>query len=97
VWDEQSAYGLFSGIDPALRNSGGASLCMWSLIKHASTVTKKFDFSGSMMEPVERFLRSFGATQVPYSNISKTPSRLLRMRQFLRSVQAETRNRKGAA
>jgi hypothetical protein len=97
VWDEQSAYGLFSGVDPVLRNSGGASLCMWSLIKHASTVTKKFDFSGSMMEPVERFLRSFGATQMPYSNISKTPSRLLRMRQFLRSVQAETRNRKGAA
>jgi hypothetical protein len=83
VWDEQCAYGLISGADPAFRNSGGASLCMWEAIRYASRETKKFDFAGSMMEPVEHFLRSFGAAQMPYSNVSKTPSRLLRLRQFL--------------
>jgi lipid II:glycine glycyltransferase (peptidoglycan interpeptide bridge formation enzyme) len=86
VWDENSAYGLMNGADPALRNSGAASLCMWEVIRHAALVTQRFDFAGSMMEPIERFFRGFGATQVPYFRISKTPSRLLRLRQALQAV-----------
>ncbi len=86
VWDENSAYGLMAGADPGLRNSGAASLCMWEVIRHAAGVTQRFDFAGSMMEPVERFLRGFGATQVPYFNLSKTPSRLLRLRRGVLSV-----------
>jgi hypothetical protein len=86
VWDECSSYGLMSGIDPSVRNSGGASLCMWKAILHAAQVTQRFDFAGSMLEPVERFFRGFGAAQVPYFNITKTPSRLLRIRQSLLSV-----------
>jgi hypothetical protein len=86
VWDENSAYGLMTGSDPSLRNSGAISLCNWANIRHAAQVTKRLDFSGSMMEPVERFFRSFGATQVPYFNLTKTPSRLLRMRQGLLSL-----------
>jgi hypothetical protein len=70
-----------SGIDTALRTSGAASLCFWAAIKHAACTTGRFDFGGSMMKPVERFFRSFGATQIPYFCISKTPSLLLRMRQ----------------
>jgi hypothetical protein len=58
----------------------------WQSIKHAAHVTQRFDFGGSMLEPVERVFRSFGATQMPYFNISKTPSRLLRARQGLLSV-----------
>jgi len=30
-----------------------------------------FDFEGSMIEPVERFFRSFGAQRVPYFGITK--------------------------
>jgi lipid II:glycine glycyltransferase (peptidoglycan interpeptide bridge formation enzyme) len=86
VWDENSSYGLMNGSDPALRNSGAVSLCMWAAIKHAAKVTQRFDFMGSMREPIERFFRGFGAVQVPYFNISKTPSRLLRMRQGMLSV-----------
>lgn len=86
VWDENSAYGLMAGADPSLRNSGANSLCHWEAIKHASRVTQRYDFSGSMMESVERLFRGFGTTQIPYFNISKTPSRLLRMRQGLLSV-----------
>ncbi len=55
VWDSQSAYYLMGGGDPTLRNSGATSLCMWEAIKFASTITQRFDFEGSMIEPVERF------------------------------------------
>lgn len=86
VWDETSAYGLMNGANPDLRFSGGISLCLWEAIKYAATVTQKFNFSGSMLQPVERFFRGFGARQVPYFRITKTPSRLLRMQQSLLSV-----------
>ncbi|MFL9627878.1 GNAT family N-acetyltransferase [Aeromonas veronii] len=75
VWDNESAYYLMGGGDPELRNSGATSLCMWEAIKFASTVTKRFDFEGSMIESVERFFRAFGATQTPYFSVSHRPSR----------------------
>lgn len=83
IWDENSAYYLMGGGDPELRNSGATSLCMWTAIRYAATVTRCFNFEGSMIEPIERFFRSFGAIQIPYFHISKTPSRLLRFRQYL--------------
>ena len=86
VWDNTSAYYLMGGGDPDLRNSGATSLCMWEAIQFASTVTQRFDFEGSMMEPVEKFFRAFGATQTPYFSISKTPSRLLKTAIFLREL-----------
>ena len=86
IWDHNSAYYLMGGGDPALRNSGATSLCMWEAIKFAATVTKRFDFEGSMIEPVERFFRAFGAQQTPYFTISKTPSRILKTALFLRSL-----------
>ena len=66
------------GGDPDLRNSGAASLCVWEAIKFASTVTKSFDFEGSMHEPIERFFRAFGAEQRPYFEVSHTPSKLIK-------------------
>jgi hypothetical protein len=86
VWDENSAYGLINGADPALRTSGASSLCMWEMIKYAGNVTQRFDFTGSMLQPIERFLRGFGAIQMPYFNISKTPSKILQIRQHLLSA-----------
>lgn len=86
VWDKNSAYYLMGGGDPELRNSGATSLCMWEAIKFAATVTQRFDFEGSMIEPVEKFFRAFGAQQVPYFTVSKTPSRLLKIALFVRSL-----------
>ena len=80
IWDKDSAYYLMGGGDPELRNSGATSLCMWEAIKFASTVVNKFDFEGSMIEPVERFFQAFGAKQQSYCTITKTPSMLLRIR-----------------
>lgn len=88
VWDANAAYYLIGGGDPDLRNSGATSLCMWEAIRFAATVTRTFDFEGSMLEPVERFFRAFGATQTPYFAVSKTPSRVLKTVAFLRDFRA---------
>ena len=92
VWDKNSAYYLLSGSDPELRNSGATSLCLWEAIRFASTVTKEFNFEGSMIEPVERFVRGFGAKQKLVFNISKTPSLLLRLRYCLLSLKGNATN-----
>ncbi len=71
VLDAYSAYYLMGGADPALRSSGASSLLMWHAIQFAARATRQFDFEGSMIEPIERFFRSFGAVQTPYFSISK--------------------------
>lgn len=86
IWDENSAYCLMSGSHPQLRSSGAISLCRWEAIKFARSVTRRFDFEGSMLEPVERFCRSFGAVQMPYFTVSKTQSRLLKTYFFLKDL-----------
>ena len=83
IWDEQSAYYLMGGGNPVLRSSGATSLCMWEAIQFSASVTKSFDFEGSMNEPVERFFRAFGAVQTPYFSIKKTPSRLIKLRRYM--------------
>lgn len=83
IWDRNSAYYIMGGGDPEMRNSGATSLCMWNAIQFASQVTQKFDFEGSMLEPVERFFRAFGAKQTPYFSVKKTNSKSLLIQQFL--------------
>jgi lipid II:glycine glycyltransferase (peptidoglycan interpeptide bridge formation enzyme) len=85
VWDENCAYYLMGGSNPDLRNSGANSLCMWEAIKFASTVVKRFDFEGSMIESVERFFRAFGAKQIPYFQVSKINSPRMKIYRDIRS------------
>ncbi len=75
LWDQHTVYYYTGGGDPELRNSGAASLLVWKAIEFASAQGKRFDFEGSMNEPIERFFRSFGAVQTPYFEITKTNSR----------------------
>lgn len=86
VWDKETAYYLMGGGDPDLRNSGATSLCMWHAIQFTANQGKNFDFEGSMIEPVERFFRAFGAQQTPYFAISKTNSRIIQIEQLLRKL-----------
>ena len=76
VWDDDSAYNLMLGSDPELRGSGASSLVMWEALQFASTVTKSFDFEGSMIESVERSFRSYGARQVPYFHVTRMSRRM---------------------
>jgi len=76
VWDGDSAYNLMLGSDPEVRGSGASTLVMWEAIRFASTVTRAFDFEGSMIESVERSFRSFGARQVPYFHVERMSRRM---------------------
>lgn len=88
VWDENSATYLLGGGDPKLRNSQAGTLLMWEAIKFASTVTKKFDFEGSMKESIERFFRGFGGVQKRYFVISKNIKKniLFDIRNYINSL-----------
>ena len=79
VWDENSAYYLHGGTNADFKTSGSMSLLLWEAIKRSSSKTKAFNFEGSMMESIERYFRAFGGKQVPYFEISKTNSKLLKL------------------
>lgn len=86
VWDADSAYYLVGGGDPEVRNSGAATLCLWKAIQFASTVSHQFDFEGSIMEPIERFFRSFGAKQTPYFTVQRAEPAILKCLLFIRDL-----------
>jgi hypothetical protein len=71
VWDRQAAYYLLAGAEPDLRTSGASSLLVWEAIMRSHEHTDVFDFHGSMLQPIERFFRSFGARQTPYLSVTR--------------------------
>jgi hypothetical protein len=71
VWDRNGAYYLLAGAEPHLRTSGASSLLAWEAISRAGRHTDVFDFHGSMLQPVERFFRAFGAQQTPYLSVTR--------------------------
>lgn len=71
IYDENEAYYLLGGGDPKYRNSGAHSFLINEALKLLINKTKIFNFEGSMIEPVERFFRAFGAIQTPYFQITK--------------------------
>jgi hypothetical protein len=92
IWDQDTAYYLMGGSDPELRNSGAGSLLVWEAIQFAATVTRAFDFEGSMIESIERFFRAFGAKQVPYFHVTKMSRRmsaLIACRDFAKAIKGQ--------
>jgi hypothetical protein len=69
VMDGRCAYYLLGGADPEVRESGAQNLLLWEAIRCASEMGRAFDFEGSMIEPVERVFRDFGARQAPYLHV----------------------------
>jgi hypothetical protein len=91
VWDRNGAYYLLAGAAPSLRTSGASSLLAWEAIVRAGQHADVFDFHGSMLQPVERFFRAFGAQQTPYLSVTKMSSALrlaLTARSGLRDLNA---------
>lgn len=71
VFDDKRCYYLMGGGDPIYRNSGATSLLLWEGIKTASERSMIFDFEGSMIEDIERFVRGFGAVPRTYYRVKK--------------------------
>jgi hypothetical protein len=69
--DAGTTYLLFGGPAPEFRSSGGDMLVIWEAIRRAVEGARDVDFLGSMIEPVERVNRGFGATQVPYLSVRR--------------------------
>ncbi len=85
VWDARSAYLLMAGDDPAFRTSGAGMLLIWEMIRYTHEVLHLpvFDFLGSMLQPIERVRRQFGAGQQPYFRIRREWSALFRLGKLL--------------
>lgn len=73
IWDRQSSYLSIIGDDPAFRSQGGGIWLVWQLIQYTKQELglPAFDFLGSMIEPIERVRRQFGAQQTPYHAVWK--------------------------
>ena len=72
VYDDNRCYYLMSGGDPKYRNSGATSLLLWKGINRAAERgVHIFDFEGSMIEDIERFVRAFGASPCTYYHVMK--------------------------
>lgn len=73
LWDNTSSYLSIIGDDPSFRSQGGGIWLAWQLIQYTSQELKlpTFDFLGSMIEPIERVRRQFGAQQTPYHTVWK--------------------------
>lgn len=71
IWDDMSAYYLIGGVNPDYGGSGAMSLLIWNAIQFCAEKGIKFDFEGSMIEPIEFYFSSFGAVQKPYFNVWK--------------------------
>jgi hypothetical protein len=91
VWDERCAYYLLGGTDPGLRTSGAMSLLMWNAMLDAAKTSVGFNFEGSVIPAIERFLRAFGGEQKTYMNIRRASwkaSLALAAREAIRGVGA---------
>lgn len=71
VWDERTLYPIINARDPELQAFGANALLYWEAIRLASTVSRTFDFEGSMLEPIEHFVRGFGGRQTAYFSVWK--------------------------
>jgi Acetyltransferase (GNAT) domain len=98
VWDEHTLYPLINARDPELQAFGSNTLLYWEGIRLASEVSRVFDFEGSMLEPVEHFVRAFGGRQTPYFSVWKGGVRarsVLAVRSAQRALGRRARTRLG--
>lgn len=68
IWDNRKAYAVFTAKKDFEDHRGAVSLCIFESIRYASEVLglEVFDFTGSMIPSIERFLRHFGGRVQSY-------------------------------
>ncbi len=94
VWDKHTCYNLVQGSVPEYLESNAISMIIWEAIQDASiNGLTRFDFTGSMIPGVQKFLRSFGAVPTPYYAISKENSLPFKLLMKLKEVKDWGRGR----
>ena len=86
IFDKISVYYLMGGIHLEYKDLGGMDLIQYESIKFALNNKLKFDFEGSMIENIEKYFRSFGVIQKPYFQITKTNSKILKIKDCMRDI-----------
>ncbi len=76
VWDKERAYYLFRARNKNVESSGALSVLTHHIIQQLVGKVDAFDFLGSNLEEVEKFVRKFGTTQYPMHFVWKTNSKL---------------------
>jgi hypothetical protein len=72
VHDQKTAYYLLGGYDRSNSHEGSGTLAMWHAITEAQERgLREFDFLGSMIPEVEKYIRGFGGELTPFFSISK--------------------------
>lgn len=83
-WNEHQSDLLISATDPQFRESGATIALLAAAVGFLENKTQKFDFNGSMAEPVAAVFRGLGAVPVPYSRFLKGRNWALDLLQFLK-------------
>lgn len=83
AWDEQTAYFMLWGMNPAFAESRALQLVFWQAIQDFSGLTQQIDFCGSVIPSIEKTLRAFGAVRKPCFNIFKAKNKFLRIMSVL--------------
>lgn len=72
VWDDRFTWNLANGRVAHSTVTGAPTLLLWHAIGAALDRGTGFDFEGSMLQPVERFVRGFGGEPVSYSVVRRS-------------------------
>jgi hypothetical protein len=86
VHNSYTTYNLINASDITTLNRGAMSLVLWESIKYASTVSKNFDFEGSMIKPVERFYRNFGGELTQYYQVERSKNILILILSIIKEI-----------
>jgi hypothetical protein len=71
VHDDRRAHYLLGGGDTELRTSGAMSLLLWRALVDSIATSRGFNFQGSVLQGLERFLRAFGGEQKTFMNVRR--------------------------
>jgi hypothetical protein len=80
VWDANQAYYLIGGAMQEFKNSGAMSLLLWQGIQLAKNKgLNHFNFEGSSISAIEKYLRGFGGELISFSCLYKSNSSSLKL------------------
>lgn len=86
VWDNTTIYYLAGGIKEAYKKHYPISVLHWESLKYAASRNMIFDFEGSMLPSIERFIRRFGTEQKTYHSITKIHSKKIRIKNHIKAI-----------